>query len=73
MIASRKDTESRRLANAADLDGLVSNSWNVSLVTLGIMSFLSQLHVMADAKVLVSIIGSDMLSLLFMPFKVLCH
>jgi len=69
VIASRKDTESRRLANAADLDGLVSNSWNVSLVTLGIMTFLSQLHVMADAKVLVGVSGSDLVSLLFMPFK----
>ena len=68
--STRKESESRRLANAQELaNSMLDMSWNVSIATLGDMTFEAQLLMMVDAKVLVGVSGSDLVSLLFMPFK----
>lgn len=70
LVTSRKETESRRLINAPDMvGGLCDAGWNASLVTMGDMSFQEQLHSVVDAKVMIGVSGSDMVSFLFMPFQ----
>lgn len=70
MIASRRENESRRLANAHDLArSMRSKGWNVSLATFGDMTFEAQLRMLVNATVLVGVSGSDLVSLLFMPLK----
>ena len=46
-----------------------SKGWNASVATFGDMTFLAQLRMIADAKVLVGVSGSDLVSLLFIPLK----
>lgn len=68
VIATRKETESRRLANPHDLaQAMRSMSWNVTVATFGEMTFEAQLRLVGNAKVLVGVSGSDLVSLLFMP------
>ena len=70
LIAARKESESRRLLGAETVAAhLSSQGWNVSVVTMGNLSFEQQLRLVADAKVLVGVSGSDLVSLLFMPFR----
>ena len=70
VIASRKDNESRRLANAHQLaKSMRSMGWDVSLATFGDMTFEAQLCMLVNATVLVGVSGSDLVSLLFMPLK----
>ena len=70
MIATRKENESRRLANAHELaESMRTQGWNVSLATFGDMTFEAQLRILANTTVLVDVSGSDLVSLLFMPLK----
>ena len=70
LIATRKESESRRLVDAEKVaDHLSSQGWNVSVVTMGDLSFEQQLRMVTDAKALVGVSGSDLVSMLFMPFR----
>ena len=70
VVAVRKETESRRLKNAAELTShLAQTGWNVSQVSLGSLPFREQILLMSDAKVLIGVHGSDLVSFLFMPFQ----
>lgn len=70
LVTMRKESESRRLLNAPVLaDALTAAGWNTSLVTMGNLTFEEQLRASADAKVKIGVSGSDMVSLLFMPFQ----
>ena len=66
----RKENESRRLENAAELTThLNSMGYNATQVTLGSLPFKQQIQLMSDAKVLIGVHGSDLVSFLFMPFR----
>lgn len=66
----RKENESRRLENAGELTTqLAETGWNVTQVTLGSLPFKQQIQLMSDAKVLIGVHGSDLVSFLFMPFR----
>jgi len=70
LIATRKESESRRLLGAEGVAASLSSlGYNVSVVTMGNLSFQQQLHLVADAKALVGVTGSDLVSFLFMPFR----
>ena len=70
VVAVRKENESRRLENAAELTThLHQMGYNATQVTLGSLPFKQQIHLMSDAKVLIGVHGSDMVSFLFMPFR----
>lgn len=70
LVLMRKEDDSRRLVNAPELvHALITTGWNASLVTMGNLSFEEQLHLTADAKVMIGVHGSDMVSFMFMPFR----
>ena len=70
LVAARKGSESRRLLDANEVaTQLSSQGWNASVVTMGDLSFEQQLRLVADAKLLVGVSGSDLISMLFMPFR----
>lgn len=69
-MAVRKESEGRRLDNAAELTTqLAQTGYNVTQVTLGSLPFRQQIGLMADAKVLIGVHGSDLVNFLFMPFR----
>ena len=70
VVVTRKESESRRLSNAPELaQDLIAAGWNTSLLTMGSLSFAEQLRHSVDAKVMIGVHGSDMVSFLFMPFQ----
>ena len=70
VIAARKANENRRLGNTQELaSSLRSKGFNVSVATFGDMTFEEQLLMVADAKVLVGVHGSDLVNMLFMPLR----
>ncbi len=70
VIATRKESESRRLLGAEGVAARLSSmGYNVTMATMGDLSFEQQLHLVADAKALVGVHGSDLVSMLFMPFR----
>ena len=59
VIATRKESESRRLLGAEGLAACLSSmGYNVTMATMGDLSFEQQLHLVADAKALVGVHGS---------------
>ncbi|KAL0053890.1 hypothetical protein WJX82_000676 [Trebouxia sp. C0006] len=70
VIATRKESESRRLLGAEGVAARLSSmGYNVTMATMGDLSFEQQLHLVADVKALVGVHGSDLVSMLFMPFR----
>lgn len=70
VVAVRKEGESRRLDNAAELTSHLSQTgYNVTQVTFGSLPFKQQIELMSNAKVLIGVHGSDLVSFLFMPFR----
>lgn len=68
VIAQRKQTESRRLADANELvAALEMKGYDVSLVTFGDLTFKQQLEAVQDASVLVGVTGSDLVNSVFLP------
>lgn len=60
VFATRKESESRRLLGTEGVAvSLSSMGYNVTLATMGDLSFEQQLHLVADAKALVGVTGSD--------------
>lgn len=70
VLAVRKPIDSRVLANGPEVaEALAAVGFEVAMVVLGDMTFAQQLEVVADAKVLVGVHGSDLVNMLFMPFR----
>jgi len=69
VIAKRKPTDSRLLANAEDLAAVLHKSFRMdaAVVCFGDLTFPEQVKVAAQADVLVGITGSDLINLMFMP------